>query len=76
MELNDPIPHERITLNGEPCFCTEGNRLALDYLQAARDALRKCDGMPNESGIKGALVASLEKFLSHCHHGSGCETCR
>jgi hypothetical protein len=39
MELNEPIPHEAITLNGEPCFCAEGNRLALDYLQAARDAL-------------------------------------
>ena len=76
MELNDPIPHEPITLNGEPCFCAEGNRLALDYIQAARDALRKCDGMVNELGIKSAVVASLEKFLSHCHHSSGCVTCR
>jgi hypothetical protein len=76
MELNEPIPHEAITLNGEPCFCAEGNRLALDYLQAARNALRKCDAMPNESGIRFAVIGPLEKFLSHCYHGSGCETCR
>ena len=62
MELTEPIPHEAITFNGEPCFCAEGNRLALDYLQAARDALRKRDVYPNDSGIESAVSTSLKNF--------------
>jgi len=73
MELTDLIPREPITLNGTPCFCDEGSSLALDYLQTARNALKKSAAMRNESGIKGAVVESLEEFL---RHSRSCETCK
>jgi peptidase E len=76
MELNEPISREPITLNGKQCFCAEGTRLALDYLQTARNALKKSDVATNELAIKSAVTESLEKFLSHCHHGAGCKTCK
>lgn len=72
MELTDPIPSEPITLNGVPQFCEEGNRLALDYLKAARDLLRKCGAMPNESAIKYSAIPALENFRSHAQ---SCEFC-
>lgn len=76
MELNDSISRdELITLNGNLCFCAEGNRLALDYLQAARDALKKQDVEPNDSAIRAAVDTSLHTFLRHCHNGAGCKTC-
>jgi hypothetical protein len=76
MELNDSISRdEPITLNGKPCFCNEGNRLALDYLQAARDALKKQDVWPNDSAIKAAVDTFLDTFLRHCHNGPGCDVC-
>jgi hypothetical protein len=57
MELNDCIPHEPIMLlNGERCFCVEGNRLASDYLQS-EDV---------------AAVSTLKKFLSHSSRCKTC----
>jgi hypothetical protein len=74
MELNDSISRDApITLNGKQCFCAEGNRVALDYLQVARAALRKSDAMRNDSAIKAAVDTFLDTFLRHCR---SCETCR
>ena len=64
---------ETITLDGTRQFCDEGNRLALQYLAGARDALRKDEGARNESGIKNRVLAPLETFLSHTRE---CGICR
>lgn len=76
MELNDPLPHEAITLNGVACFCDDCNLLALKFLQTARDALKPNLLYPNDTGEKSPIVESLEKFLRHSHRrsSSGCKT--
>lgn len=77
MELSKLIPQEEqeetITLDGKPYFCADGNRLALNYLQAARDALTKRDVQLNPTDIQSAVTTPLQKFLSH---SSRCKTCR
>ena len=73
MELNKSILGETITWDGQQYFCPEGNRLALEYLQAARDVLKKNDLTKKSTPEIYAAIPYFEKFHSHASQCKKCE---
>ncbi len=72
MDLDHPILREEIRLHGKQCFCEVGERLAWDYLQAARDALKRSEMTRPISPPMERVPPAFALFWSH---SSNCKKC-
>jgi|HubBroStandDraft_5_1064220.scaffolds.fasta_scaffold1043380_2 hypothetical protein len=66
MDLNEPL-----ILNGEYQFCEVGNRLALDYLDSAYDAVRNI----YEGNFAPIRQRTDEALLKLAEHANCCADC-